>query len=102
MLKKTANNIGLAHAAKKVVFGTDNIVFGMRNRKMYLVIVSSEASFNTQKLIQDKANTNNVDVIFINEINDQTLSKALGKGNVKVIGISDVGFAKMILKTIKE
>lgn len=102
MQRKIANNLGLALSARKVTFGTDNIINAMRNKKMALVVMSTTASFNTQKLIQDKASTNGVRVVFVNEIDELTISKALGKNNVKVLGITDFGFAKLIIKNIKE
>lgn len=102
MKKKIANNLGLALRAKKLVFGVDKIIELMRNGKIELVIITTTASFNTQKLIQDKAKTYKVDVLILNEIDDITLSSSLGKTNIKVVGIKDLGFKKLILNNIKE
>ncbi|MGL5021201.1 MAG: L7Ae/L30e/S12e/Gadd45 family ribosomal protein, partial [Mycoplasmatales bacterium] len=96
-MNKIYNNIGLAHVASKVVFGTDNIINGLKTKKVSLIIMSSQCSFNTQKIIQDKACTYNTKVIMLNEYNDESITKATGKENVKVIGIKDKGFRRMIL-----
>ncbi len=102
MQKKTFNQIGLSNRAKKVVLGTDNIIIQMKKHKVKLIIISSKTSFNTQKLIQDKALSNNIDIIYINEYDDNTISKALGREKVLVIGIKSNDFKKTILKSIKE
>jgi ribosomal protein L7Ae-like RNA K-turn-binding protein len=99
-LKKILNNIGLAYKAKKIVLGTDNIVEKMKNKKVKLVIVSASSSYNTQKLIQDKAVTYGADVLLL-VLDDEDISQAIGKNNVKILGISDVGFKKMILRSIE-
>ena len=97
-MKKIYNQIGLYYAAKKMVFGTDNITAGMKKKKVSLVIISSNASFNTQKLIQDKAKTYKINVIMLDEFDDMDISKAIGKDNIKVIGIKDKGFSRIIMK----
>lgn len=88
--------IGLAYRAKKVVLGTDNIVAGMKSHKVKLVIISTSASLNTQKVVQDKAKFYHVDVIFVDEVSG-SISTAIGKNNIKVIGIKDQGFKKLII-----
>lgn len=88
--------IGLAYRAKKVVLGTDNIIAGMKNHKVKVVLIATSASLNTQKIIQDKASFYHVDVVFIDEFKD-SMSKAIGKNNIKVIGITDQGFKKLII-----
>ncbi len=97
-MHKIFNQIGLAYRAKKVVLGTDNIIEAMKRNQVSLIILGTSASIGTQKLIQDKANTNNVDVLMILETEEKNLSKSLGKKNVKVLAIKDKGFKKMMIK----
>ena len=66
-----------------------------------MVLISSTASFNTQKLIQDKAKTYGINVVLLNEFDNQSISNAIGKDNIKVIGIKDKGFSRMIIKNVK-
>ena len=99
-MNKLLSNIGLAYKAKKIILGTDNIVEKMKTKKIKLVIMSATSSFNTQKLIQDKANTYGVDVLLL-DVDDTEISHAIGRSNVKILGINDVGFKKMILKSIE-
>ncbi len=102
MQKQLFNQIGLINRAGKLVLGTDNIIALMKTKKVSLVIIASTAAINTQKLIQDKANTYNTKVVMVNIIDDNTLSKALGRDQVVVIGIKGKDFRNMVLKTIKE
>ncbi len=97
-MQKIYNQIGLAYSAKKVVLGTDNIIDAMRRGRAKLVIIGSSASIGTQKMIQDKAKTNGIDVMMLVESEDKNLSKALGNKKVKVLAITDNGFKKMMIK----
>ncbi len=102
MNKKILNQLGLINRAGKLVLGTDNIIALMKTRKVKLVLIASTASINTQKLIQDKASTYNIDVVGIDVIDDNTIASALGRDQVVVVGIKGNDFKRMILKTIKE
>lgn len=102
MQTKLANNIGLINRTGNIVLGTDNIITMMKKSKVKLVLVSSTASINTQKLIQDKADTYNIDVVGVTILDEVDFSKALGRKNVVVIGIKGNEFKKMIMNSIKE
>ncbi len=97
-MHKIYNQIGLAYSAKKVVLGTDNIVDAMRKGRAKIVIIGSSASIGTQKMIQDKAKTNNVEVMMLVESKEKNLSKALGSKKVKVLAVTDKGFKNMMIK----
>lgn len=97
-MHKIYNQIGLAYSAKKVVLGTDNIVDAMRKGRAQIVIIGSSASIGTQKMIQDKAKTNNVEVMMLVESTEKNLSKALGSKKVKVLAVTDKGFKNMMIK----
>ncbi|HLS99911.1 MAG TPA: ribosomal L7Ae/L30e/S12e/Gadd45 family protein [Acholeplasma sp.] len=87
--------LGLAYRAKKTVLGTDEVVASLQKGELYLVLLANDAGPNTKKKISDKTKTYQV------ELNEQfsslELNKALGRENVKVIGIKDKGFS-MLLK----
>lgn len=100
-MHKIYSNIALANKAKKIVLGTDEIVNYMRKDNSILVLISSFASVNTFKMIQNKANTYNVEIIILDDINDE-LSKVFSKKKVKVLAIKDKGFIKLIKSNIKE
>lgn len=98
---KLSGYIGLCYASKNIVLGTDNITSLLRNNKVKLILMSSRASFNTQKLVQDKAQTYHCQVILLDETDESIISRGLNKDKVVVVGIKDIGFKNMIIKAIK-
>jgi ribosomal protein L7Ae-like RNA K-turn-binding protein len=87
--------IGLANRAGHCVTGEDNLISHIRNNKVKLVIVSTEASLNTKKLYNDKCKFYHVQCLEVGDI--YSLSQALGKSNRVAVGISDAGFTKGLL-----
>lgn len=87
-------NLGLAFRAGKVVSGTDTVIEKLRKKQLYLILLASDASDNTKKKINDKAKTYGTKVI--ETYDSQTISISIGKSNIKVIGITDEGFSKII------
>lgn len=86
------NLLGLAKRANKIVCGTDFVIDGMRNKNVYLVFLSSDASLNTKKKIYDKARYYNIEVI--DTFNSVELNLAIGNKGKMTIGIKDQGFSK--------
>jgi len=87
-------NLGLAFRAGKVVSGTDTVIEKLRKKQLHLILLASDASDNTKKKINDKAKTYETKVI--ETYDSQTISISIGKSNIKVIGITDEGFSKII------
>jgi len=85
--------LGLAYVANKVVIGTDEVVKALQNKQLYLVLLATDASDNTTKKIKDKTNTYQVELI--HKYSSEDISSAMGKKNIKVIGIKDKGFSMM-------
>lgn len=93
-MQKLLNLLGLAMRANKVVTGEDFCVEGIRNGQVKYLFLANDAGINTTKKITDKANFYNVPVNMV--FNTNELSTSIGKNNRKVIGITDIGFAKKI------
>ncbi|MDO9628465.1 MAG: ribosomal L7Ae/L30e/S12e/Gadd45 family protein [Acholeplasmataceae bacterium] len=89
------NTIGLALRAKKVTVGTDMTITALRNKKLSLIIMATDASHTTKKKVYDKAKTYQVEVI--EELSSFEISNALGKDDIKVIGITDRGFSQLLM-----
>lgn len=89
-------SLGLAYRARKVVVGTELVVDHIKKKNLYLVFVAADASALTKKKMHDKAKTYQVDVIDIYD--SEQLSLAIGKIGIKVIGITDKGFAQLLSK----
>ena len=97
-MDKLKQTLGLAYRSKSVVLGTDTIVANLRNGKIKLILLSTNASFNTQKLVQDKARFYNCKVLLVQEFDGEILSQAIKKKNIVVLGISNTGFRKLIMQ----
>lgn len=89
-------SLGLAYRARKVVVGTDIVVQQLKKKSLHLVYVAQDASELTKKKIHDKAKTYQVNVIDM--YTSEQLSLAIGKIGIKVIGITDKGFAQLLSK----
>ncbi len=100
-MHKIYNNIALANRARKVILGSDEVVNQMKKDNNILVFISTSASINSFKLIQNKAESYGVEVIILNDI-DNNLNKIFGGKKVKILGIKDKGFIKLIKSNIKE
>lgn len=87
------NILGLCYRAKKLVIGYDNIE--NKINKINLILLSDLASDNLKKQIKNKSEYYNVEYIIINH---DILNNALGKENIKTVGIIDKGFTKLILQ----
>ncbi len=99
-MHKIYNNIALANKARKVILGADEIVNQLKKDKL-LVFISSTASINSFKLIQNKTQTYNAELIILNDI-EGNLNKIFKGKKVKVLAIKDKGFIKLIKSNIKE
>lgn len=89
------NILGLAHRASKVIVGTEKTVLALRKGYVKLVILATDASDNTRKKIHDKARTYGTRVI--ETISTKRMSHAIGKRGIKVIGITDQGFSRLLM-----
>lgn len=100
-MHKIYKNLSFAYGAQKLIIGADEIVSKIQANKIKLVLMSSNASLNTQKKIQNKCDYYKVKLIIINDIENHLDYIFKGK-SIKVMGLSDSNFIKMITKNIKE
>jgi len=89
------NTLGLAYRARKVVVGTDLTISSLRMGKLQLILLAADASHTTKKKVYDKAKFYQVEVI--EELTSFDISMALGKDDIKVIGITDRGFSQLLM-----
>ncbi len=94
---KTLNLLGLAYRAHKTVLGEQVL---KRISKVRLLILASDISEKSKERYLKKCHYYHIDSR--DDISSEDLSKALGKENVKVVGIIDEGFKKAILENEKE
>lgn len=87
--------IGLMYRAKKLVLG-ESVLENIESVK-YLLI-ASDASDKTKERYLKKCSFYNID--YYDDFSSLELSKALGKENIKIIGIIDEGFKETLIKKI--
>ncbi len=87
--------IGLAYRARKITLGTEMTIESLRKRNLYVIVLANDASELTKKKVRDKAKTYETPVI--EDLNSLDLSRAVGKTDIKVIGITDKGFSQLLI-----
>ena len=90
--------IGLAARAGRLIYGSEACSTAASKRRIRLAVVAGDASDNTKKLMRNKCASNGVTLCEYGDI--ESLSRAVGKGTVSVVGTGDSGFAKEILHKI--
>ena len=95
-MDKVLNNLGLCTRARGLVSGTDIVIDYLKNKKVYLIFLASDASENTKKLVRDKAKY--YGVLVEEGYTSDELSMAIGQTNRMVLGITSAGFVKILKK----
>ena len=80
--------LGLAYRARKVVLGEEVL---NRIRKVRVMFLASDLSEKSRERFEKKCYFYEID--HIDRYDCEELSKAIGRNNVKVIGITDQGLA---------
>ena len=89
------NTIGLALRARKITIGTELTLDELRRSKVYLIFLANDASMGTQKKVLDKAKFYQCEVYL--DFSSDEISHAIGKHDIKVIGITDRGFSQLLM-----
>ncbi|MDZ5711761.1 YlxQ family RNA-binding protein [Jeotgalibacillus haloalkalitolerans] len=92
--------LGLATRAGKVISGEELVVKEIRNSKAKLVLLSEDASANTQKKVTDKASYYHVPVRMVND--RYTLGQLIGKDARVTVAVLDKGFADKLISLLDE
>lgn len=100
MTDNVYNFIGLAMKAGKVVSGEQGCEKIIKSGKASLVIISEDASSNTQKKFKDACLYNRISFYIFGE--KEKLGKCLGKNMRSVIAITDENFSDKLSELIQE
>ncbi len=96
---KILSMLGLATRAGKVVSGEFSTENGIKDGKVKLTIVATDASDNTKKLFHDKSAFYKVPVF---EYGDkESLGHAIGKEMRASLGVTDKGFADKLVSMLE-
>lgn len=93
MENKLQQSLGLAQRAGKCVSG-EELIFQIEKRKIHLVLIATNASDRTKNDMMKKCERFNVP--YIESLTKEDLSNAIGKFNRVAVGITDVGFSKLL------
>ena len=85
------NLLGIANRAKKLIYGSDML---KDMSKIKLIFLASDISSNSKERFEKKAYHYKINIIDTYE--SSALSKAVGKDNIKAIGVLDEGFKKAL------
>ena len=96
--KQIFSLLSLAMKAGKCVSGEFEVLEGVKEEKVCLVIVALDASENTKKLFVDKSSYRNIPYIFFGTKEEN--ARAIGKKERAVLGITDKGFTKALLEKL--
>lgn len=91
-MDKVLNTLGIAAKAKKLIYGSEML---KAFNKVKVLIIANDIS--PKSLERFKKKCYYYDVPIIDKYDSETISKALGKRNVKAVGLIDEGFKKTIL-----
>ena len=90
------NLLGLVYRAKKIILGEEII---NRFKDVKLLFLASDISEKSRERYEKKCHYYQIE--HIDKFDSEQLSNALGKNNVKAVGVIDAGFTKSIMKKMK-
>ena len=90
--------LGIAQRAGAVVKGTDATRRGLRQGEVRLVIVAEDGSATQKKKVIPLAGARDVDVRMLGTRDE--LGRAVGRGPLTVVGITQPGFEKELRKRL--
>ena len=96
MVSKIHGLLGLSAKAGKIMSGTDMVLEGIVKKKVKLLVIASDASAKTIKNMEFTCEKYNIELIVFGTIDEN--SRAIGKENRAVIGVTDDNLAQAILK----
>ncbi len=100
MLNKFYNMLGFAMKSGNLVTGAHTCELNIPTKKISLLIIAQDASDNTKEKFKLLANSNNCKYIIFDT--KENLSKAIGKYNRNVYGITNKKFSREIIKIYEE
>lgn len=100
-MNKALQCIGLAKKAGRLAAGTQNVIDAIRSKKAFTVIVASDVSDNTAKLLGDKSTSYGVR-IKNSEYTRAELGNILGTAACACVAFTDSSFALMYQRAIEE
>ena len=98
-MNKVLNTLGICACARKISYG-ETLLKEIKSKKVYYVVVASDASDNSKKRIIDKCNFYKCGYIIT--LDKESISKAIGRLDlVSAVGIKDFNLIKKLKENIE-
>ena len=98
-MNKALNTLGFCKCAGKISYG-ETLLKDIKNKKVYLVVVASDASDNSKKKITDKCNFYKCEYLLC--LDKVSITKAIGRVDlVSAVGIKDFNLMKKFKENIE-
>ena len=98
-MNKILNTLGICTCARKISYG-ETLLKEIKNKKVYFVVVASDASDNSKKRIIDKCNFYRCEYTIC--LDKASITKAIGRVDVvSAIGIKDYNLVKKLKENIE-
>ena len=98
-MNRALNTLGLCKCAGKISYG-ETLLKEIKNKKVYLVVVASDASDNSKKKIIDKCNFYKCEYLVC--LDKDSITKAIGRDAlVSSVGIKDYNLVKKFKENIE-
>lgn len=98
MRSKTDSYLGLARKAGRLLTGTDTCRQAVRSGKLKLIIIAQDTAPGSLKKVKNAAESHGIPWRIFG--NSDELSRITGSSGRYVFGITDAGFADVIIKEI--
>ena len=99
MEKNTLGVIGLAARARGIVIGSNQVLEAIRGKKALLVLIASDVSANTKKMLCDKSAFYSVTAEQI-DISTVELGRAVGHSHTAAIAFTNTNFVTAYKKSL--
>jgi ribosomal protein L7Ae-like RNA K-turn-binding protein len=98
MVDRIYSFLGLATKAGKLISGEETCERALKSGKVYLVIVSADASDNTKKKFSDMCKYRGIEIKYFGQ--KELLGRHTGKGVRSVVAVTEKGFSGRLLEMI--
>lgn len=98
MVERIYSFLGLATKAGKIISGEGSCEKAIKSGRIYLVVVTEDASDNTKKKFNNMCSYRNIEIRCFGE--KDKLGRCIGKKIRSVIAVADNGFAEHIRELI--
>lgn len=98
-MNKLLATLGIARRANKISIG-ETLIKEIATKKVFLVVIASDASAGSIKMITNKCKYYNVEYVII--LNKSDIARSISKSLVSAVGINDRNLAIKFKMNMKE